>query len=244
MKRRGLVFTLVELLVVIGIIAVLSALLLPALQKAKATGKKVYCLGNHRQLVLAMSSYTSDYDGWFLCNDRGMDKAYRQYYWPSIMNEYGYTKQGRSIGETSFTCPENVRPYSERTTITPSDYLLNSNQSSGMWGDLGGGLQEGVPGAVGCRQSQILNSSGLILFAEVDEYSDATIIQVGKATVSNPRCFVLGVQANMGNYKHQKACNYGFADGHAESISGRSINWRYFSIRSTSYDKYSPLCPL
>src|SRR5690349_4771918 len=54
-------FTLVELLVVIAIIAILAALLLPAINRAKQKGQGVYCLNNGRQMMTAMSLYGSDY---------------------------------------------------------------------------------------------------------------------------------------------------------------------------------------
>lgn len=60
--RRG--FTLIELLVVVAIIAMLAAILLPALQNAKESARRTQCVNNLRTLGLAFLSYAGDNNGY------------------------------------------------------------------------------------------------------------------------------------------------------------------------------------
>ena len=59
-KTQNLAFTLIELLVVIAIVAILAALLLPALSFAKAAGQSAVCKSNLRQIGIALNLYIGD----------------------------------------------------------------------------------------------------------------------------------------------------------------------------------------
>ncbi|MGD0461232.1 MAG: type II secretion system protein [Tepidisphaeraceae bacterium] len=72
--RKG-AFTLVELLVVIGIIAVLIAILLPALTRARQQSMTVQCMSNMRQVGLAMLLYADQNDGWLFPNGLGWSNS-------------------------------------------------------------------------------------------------------------------------------------------------------------------------
>jgi len=63
-KKNGAGFTLVELLVVISIIAILLAVLVPALSKAREQGRTVVCRSNQKQIVLGASLWAKDHEDW------------------------------------------------------------------------------------------------------------------------------------------------------------------------------------
>ena len=71
MKRtKG--FTLIELLVVIAIIAILLAILMPALNRVREQGKRISCMSNLKQLMLGWEMYAEENDGKIIFSVSGM----------------------------------------------------------------------------------------------------------------------------------------------------------------------------
>ncbi len=88
-KQRTNAFTLVELLVVIGIIAILIALLLPSLRKARDAANRTVCLSNVRQLAMGLRGYALENNDYLLCGTVGgiafaQNNYFAYYYNPSF----------------------------------------------------------------------------------------------------------------------------------------------------------------
>src|SRR6184192_4321517 len=86
LRRRG--FTLIELLVVIAIIAILAAMLLPAISKAKYKAQGIMCMNNHRQLMLAWRMYSEDNRDMLLFATADPGSPYAPYSWVQGVLDY------------------------------------------------------------------------------------------------------------------------------------------------------------
>jgi prepilin-type processing-associated H-X9-DG protein/prepilin-type N-terminal cleavage/methylation domain-containing protein len=236
-------FTLVELLVVIGIIAVLIGVLLPALSKARQQSQATACLSNMRQLGQALVMFSQEHNGflpkgWYnnrpvttppadtnsIAAEAGASDSWR-YPYPFLGWDYvllGYIKNGKQV----FQCPsdpegplrgvtfDSIQGDAADTDNIPASYRLNmSNNADPL---------------TAIKISRLRRSTEAIIIAD-----GAKAVTAGfapwhhVATWESGADGQLGIKSkrNIASERHSKKANYTFADGHAQTMDWEST-WK------------------
>ena len=127
------VFTLIEMLVVIAIIAILASLLTPSLQKALRTSRSLSCLNNLKQLGIWGMSYANDWHGILPIHNDYTDNSYNfAPPWVTLIRQDGITGENDLRTGTGITCPALFNVHGSRFgSAAYSSYGLNRSMGGG-----------------------------------------------------------------------------------------------------------------
>jgi len=259
-------FTLIELLVVIAIIAILAALLLPALARSKREAWRVNCLSNLKQLITAVVMYAGDNTDYLPPNIPDSDAG-----WVGG-NVQPSTSSPTDVTNLLILQQSVLYPYNPATGIyrcpadqvqvlgvglTPAASRVRSYSVSGMMGDNSTVLYDPTTGAAGSVHDGLLEN---LKFANIKDPSPAlasyfweeqdaalpsqTSIDDGYFAIDYAGVEPGGAWRNIPSSRHGNFGQLAFADGHASGMKWMEPKTQYMVVESAGSDTfYTSLLP-
>jgi prepilin-type processing-associated H-X9-DG protein/prepilin-type N-terminal cleavage/methylation domain-containing protein len=217
-------FTLVELLVVIGVIALLAGMLMPALAGARRSAESIVCLSQLRQIGAAALMYANDHDG-VLPRSSHAAMAFRSLPWGFALKPYldgqpygGDDRSWQKLFQGVYRCPADARR---------QQWSYGKN----VWFELTAAETGEIAGNSAGPTYHKLNhcrcGPSTILIGEIDSQAMADHVMA--------HFWLMGGQPEIDATRHGRTSNYLFIDGHAESLKFEAT----FQI-NRSVDRWNP----
>ena len=238
-------FTLIELLVVIAIIAILAAMLLPALQSARARGVTANCASNIKQLNSALNAYMPDFDEYVVVGKRDYSSYY---HWSAALLAYKY------VDRSLFICPavhnyqyvSNILSAAPTPASTTSTYLryVHYGINAGIASDYIKTTRSSskIKSTPTMKAGKAVNPGKTVAFADshCKDYKN-----VGdKTPVGFAFFYAYGSGSGQIMDRHAKGANVSFVDGHVTWDKGADAKYRGFKSGSSKLVDLIYLNPL
>ena len=207
-------FTLIELLVVIAIIAILAAMLLPALSAARERAKMANCTGNLKQLGIMFENYLNAHDDTYMYCVADNEGSRTKYWFDYLTDFNAMDKAGNSAealkDTTAFTCPSNTLRFKYGNDYSSVNYAIHRRTSN---------LKQGLSGLV--SGSTVVKSASRTIIE--DPSTVFTTADIDK-NIYGIYTLPTGGTASPGFTVHNKYANFLWADGHVEAMQEKAMN--------------------
>jgi prepilin-type N-terminal cleavage/methylation domain-containing protein/prepilin-type processing-associated H-X9-DG protein len=236
-------FTLIELLVVIAIIAILAAMLLPALARAKCRANQIYCLNNLKQLTTGWVMYAHDNSD--LCASNAASAPFDPNYgnWVTGWLDWGLGTPGNANTNTTFLTDAALGPYMSKALgsykcpadnyagytpgVGPRIRTVSMNCLIGDYLDLNKSKYGNSSYRVFNKLTDFTKPGAADTFVLLDECPDS--INDGLFEVH----LASAIWGDVVGSLHCGGCGFSFADGHAEIHKWLDTNTKFGVVRGT-----------